>query len=153
MFEATSFLTLVKGTGGLKPEERARLPRDVKSTSPAYEVRLRPIFAMHGKGSADRFRRFLDVQLLWDEHMVRLVGDYLEANPTKKMVVLAGSGHIVYSDANPDRLKRMIEGDIATLSTGSRERFTGGKVIYLFAEREIALDPPGRLGMKLARAV
>jgi uncharacterized iron-regulated protein len=140
------------GIGGLKPEERARLPRDLKPADPAYRDRLRPIFAMHGKVSEERFGRFVDVQLLWDEHMARVAGDYLEANPAKQMVVLAGSGHVVYPDAIPGRFKRIIGGDVATLATGSRERFAGGNVDYLFAERDIALDPPGRLGMELARA-
>lgn len=140
------------GIGGLKPEERARLPRDLKPAGPAYRGRLRPIFAMHGKVSEERFGRFVDVQLLWDEHMARVAGDYLKANPTRTMVLLVGSGHVAYPDAIPDRLQRMVGGDVVTLATGSRERFAGGKVDYLFAERDIALDPPGRLGLELARA-
>jgi membrane-associated protease RseP (regulator of RpoE activity) len=92
----------------------------------------------------------VDVQLLRDEHMARVAGDYLEANPTRTMVLLAGSGHVAYQDANPDRLQRMVGGDVVTLATGSRERFAGGNLDYLFAERDIALDPPGRLGMELA---
>jgi hypothetical protein len=52
------------GIGGLKPEERVRLPGDLKPAAPAYRGRLRPISAMHGKMSQERFRRFVDVQLL-----------------------------------------------------------------------------------------
>jgi len=49
------------GIRGLKAKERARLPRDLKPADPAYKGRLRPIFAMHGQTSEDRFRRFLPV--------------------------------------------------------------------------------------------
>jgi hypothetical protein len=51
------------GIGGLKPEERARLPRDLKPADPAYRGRLRPIFAMHGNVSEERFGRFVDVRV------------------------------------------------------------------------------------------
>jgi hypothetical protein len=139
-----------KGIGALEPKERARLPQDLRPPELDYEARLRPIFAMHGKVSEDRFRRFVDVQLLCDQHMGRIAWDYLMRNPTKLMVILAGSGHVVFPDAIPGRLKRMIQGDVPTVATGARERFAGGNVDYLFVERGAALDPPGRLGVELA---
>jgi hypothetical protein len=55
------------GIGGLKPEDRARLPWDLKPADAAYKGRLRPIFALHGKTSEERFRRFVDVQAFRDE--------------------------------------------------------------------------------------
>jgi len=141
-----------KGIAGLGPDDRVRLPQDLRPARSAYEDRLRPIFAMHGKTSEERFRRFVDVQLLWDEHMARVARDYLVANPIKMLVILAGSGHVAYPDAIPGRLARMTKGESAVVVTGDRERFAEESVDFVFAEREIALDPPGRLGVELEGA-
>jgi len=138
------------GIEGLKSEERARLPEDLRAPDPAYLARLRPIFEMHGKASEEQFRRFADVQLLWDEHMARVARDYMIANPSKTMVILAGSGHIAYPDAIPGRLARMVPGEYAVVVTGPEARFPGGGIDFLLAERDVELPPPGRMGMMLA---
>jgi membrane-associated protease RseP (regulator of RpoE activity) len=105
---------------------------------------------MHENLSDERFRRFVDVQLFWDEHMARVAADYLKANPTRTMVVLAGSGHLAFEDAIPSRLARIAPGDYSVIVTGSGEGFVGDAVDYVLAERDIGLAPPGRFGMMLA---
>ena len=122
----------------------------MSTAAAGYEARLRPIFEMHGKVSDERFRRFVDVQTLWDEHMARVARDYLQANPGKTMVILAGAGHVVYPDAMPGRLGRMVRGEQAVVATGSAERYAGGEIDFLLAEREVDLPPPGRMGLMLA---
>jgi uncharacterized iron-regulated protein len=139
------------GIDGLGSEDRERLPQDLQPAGPAYKARLRPIFEMHGKTSEERFLRFVDVQLLWDEHMARVARDYLVENPAKQMVILAGSGHVVHPESIPDRLGRMVSGDVAALATGPVERFAGSNVDAIFVQRDIALESPGRLGLDLAR--
>lgn len=138
------------GIAGLSPQDRARLPEDMGTVQSGYEARLRPVFEMHGKVSDEQFRRFVDVQTLWDEHMARAARDYLEANPSKTMVILAGSGHVVYADAMPDRLGRMVRADQAVVATGSAGRYAGGEVDFFLAERDAELPPPGRMGLMLA---
>ena len=64
--------------------------------------------------------------MLWDEHMARVARDYLEANPTKTLVILAGSGHVAYPDAIPGRLARMSGDENVVVATGDRERFANG---------------------------
>ena len=66
------------------------------------------------------------------------------------MVILAGSGHVVYADAMPDRLGRMGRADQAVVATGSAGRYAGGEVDFLLAERDAELPPPGRMGLMLA---
>jgi C-terminal processing protease CtpA/Prc len=105
---------------------------------------------MHGKTSEERFRRFVDVQMLWDEHMARVARDYLHANPDKHLVVLAGSGHIAHPDAIPGRLARMLAEEYAVVVTGPSERFDGGSFDFRLAERAVELPPRGRLGVALA---
>ncbi len=138
------------GAPGLEAEDRALLPEDLAPPGAAYEAKLRPVFAMHGTLSEDRFRRFADVQLLWDEYMARAARDYLNANPGKTMLILAGSGHVAYADAIPGRLVRMTGADHAVVVTGPEARYTGGSVDFLIEERDIALEPPGRMGLMLA---
>jgi uncharacterized iron-regulated protein len=138
------------GVAGLSPQDRGLLPEDLAEPGSAYLDRLRPIFEMHGNVSEERFRRFAEVQMLWDEHMARVARDYLAANPENTMVVLAGSGHVAYPDAIPGRLARMLPGDYAVIATGPEERHAGGRVDFLLAERDIALPSPGRMGLMLA---
>jgi S1-C subfamily serine protease len=44
----------------------------------------------------------------------------------------------------------MLPGDYPVVATGSEERYEGGRVDFLLAEREADLPPPGRMGMMLA---
>ena len=106
---------------------------------------------MHGQLSADRLRRFAEVQMLWDEHMARVARDYLDANPGKALVILAGSGHVAHQDAIPGRLTRMTGVQTAVVATGPRDGFADADVDFVLAERDIALPEPGRVGMMLAR--
>ena len=139
-----------RGIVGLTPEERTRLSHDLAPPGPAYVDRLRSVFEMHGNMSAERFRRFVDVQLLWDEYMARVAADYLKEQPGKTLVILAGSGHVAYLDAIPGRLSRMVKARQAVVVTGSEAHHGNGAVDFFVAERDIELEKPGRLGMMLA---
>ena len=97
-----------------------------------------------------RFQRFADVQRLWDAYMARAASDFLAANPGKTLVLLAGSGHVVYPDAIPGRLAGPPPEEIAILATGPSERYPGVVPDVLFAERDLALEPAGQIGMELA---
>ncbi len=138
------------GIDALGADDRALLPEDLPAPELSYQDRLRPIFEMHGKVSDEKFRRFVDVQMLWDEHMARVARDYLVANPDKTLVILAGSGHVAYSDAIPGRLARMVPAEQTVVATGRAERFSDGNLDYLLAERDLDLAPSGRMGMMLA---
>jgi uncharacterized iron-regulated protein len=138
------------GFAGLSSQERARLPEDLPVPSAAYADRLRPIFEMHGEMADDRLQRFVEVQMLWDEHMARGSRDFLRENPDKTLVILAGSGHVAYPDAIPGRLDRMIKAQQTVVVTGDVEDLADGAVDFVIAERNIELEPPGRLGMRLA---
>jgi C-terminal processing protease CtpA/Prc len=139
------------GLADLSSEDRGRLPADLSPPDTAYQEKLRPIFEMHEKLSADRLRRFAEVQVLWDEHMARVARDYLDANPGKTLVILAGSGHVAYQDAIPGRLARMTGAETAVVATGPCDRFAEADVDFVLAERDIDLPEPGRVGMMLAR--
>lgn len=139
------------GLSALSSEERRRLPADLSPPDAVYKERLRPVYEMHVQLSADRLQRFAEVQMLWDEYMARVARDYLDANPGKALVILAGSGHVAYQDAIPGRLTRMTGVQTAVVATGPRDRFADADVDFVLAERDIALPEPGHLGMMLAR--
>jgi uncharacterized iron-regulated protein len=138
------------GIDALGSDDRALLPADLPSPDTAYQDRLRPVFEMHGRTSEERFRRFVDVQMLWDEHMARVARDYLNANPEKTLVILAGSGHVAFADAIPGRLARMVSAGQAVVATGRADRFSDGDLDYLLVERDVELAPSGSMGMMLA---
>ena len=139
------------GVAALGAVERERLGLGPDDDTRALRERMGPIFAAHGPMDAQRLDRFVDVQRLWDASMARAAAEYLEANPNRHLVILAGSGHVVPPQAIPGRLARMGFPGGAVIATGEVERFSDGEPRYLFAERELTLDPPGRLGVDLVR--
>jgi uncharacterized iron-regulated protein len=104
------------GVDGLSAADRARLP-EIDRSDTEYLRRLGRIYVDHPGGSGN-FDRFLDVQLLWDESMAARAGDYLKANPDRRMVVIAGNGHVAYGSGIPQRLKRRLKVDQAIVVQG-----------------------------------
>jgi uncharacterized iron-regulated protein len=95
-----------EGMDALSDEERKELPRAMDVADEDYRSRLRQVFDQH-KGSGDRnFDFFLQAQVIWDEVMAESIADYLERNPDRRMVVLAGGGHVAYGAGIPKRAFR-----------------------------------------------
>ena len=150
---APSELVARVSSGGLEsltPEERRGLVVSPPQGDAAYEARLRPIFALHGQADEARFQRFADVQRLWDAYMARTASDFLANNPQKRLVILAGSGHVVHGDAIPGRLAGFGRADVVIIATAPRDPDAASGSDILFAERELSLEPPGQMGMELA---
>jgi uncharacterized iron-regulated protein len=104
------------GLDRLDTEDRARLP-EIDRSDADYRRRLEGIYAEH-PGDRGHFQRFLDVQLLWDEAMAARAADYLKTHPERRLVVIAGNGHIAYGSGIPQRLKRRLEIDAAIVVQG-----------------------------------
>lgn len=94
------------GLDGLGEEERQQLPAEIDRSDNAYEQRLREIYEQHPQMKKENFDRFVDVQLLWDESMAAQAAAWLQAHPAKKMVLLAGTGHLIFGSGIPDRVTR-----------------------------------------------
>ncbi|HQV15941.1 MAG TPA: ChaN family lipoprotein [Denitromonas sp.] len=147
-------LTRKIGEGGLAaltPEARATLPADYARGNTAYEARVRRAFNMHPMEGAN-FDNFLDVMLTWDETMAATAAAYLAANPGRRMVIFAGSGHIAHRDGIPARLERRTGKRVSTvLVAGEHTAETGiADFFVLSALRE--LPPAGLLGAYLESA-
>src|SRR4028118_1600443 len=61
-----------------------------------------------GQGNSTSFERFFTAQVLWDETMADKIAQFLKANPNYQVVVLAGTGHIIYGYGIPSRVARRL---------------------------------------------
>jgi uncharacterized iron-regulated protein len=138
------------GIDSLSAEERARLPADMDRDGKAYAERLHAVFAMHPEpkdGQQRDFESFLSVQLLWDETMAETAAAFLRQHPDHRLVVLAGSGHVAYRDAIPDRLARRlpVASSVVVQEEGGQIDVSNADIALL--TEELSLPPVGKLGI------
>jgi aminopeptidase N len=94
------------GMDSLTDDMRKDVPAQMDFSDLEYSERLRQVFAQH-EGSNERdFDFFLQSQILWDEGMARSIDEYLRRNPDRRMIVLAGGGHLAYGSGIPKRTFR-----------------------------------------------
>lgn len=96
-----------QGLASLTPAELRRLPEGVNAPAPDSFIDLiAASYPSHGKrGSA--FRNLCEAQLLRNRVMARRIGNYLQENPGRVMVVLAGGGHARKSGGIPEELRNL----------------------------------------------
>jgi uncharacterized iron-regulated protein len=95
-----------QGMDSLTEEDRKETPPDLDFSDEQYRERLREVFAQH-KGSEEKnFDFFLQAQILWDETMAQSIDEYLKDNPDRRMVVIAGGGHLQFGSGIPKRTFR-----------------------------------------------
>lgn len=81
----------------LNEEQRKIAPKEIDQSNFEYKNVLEKTFSVHipiknkSKMSLDKFYQS---QLIWDEAMAENIDNYINENPDKTVVVLAGSGHI-----------------------------------------------------------
>ncbi len=88
------------------------LPADdpgIDAGDPYYEAYIGAFLAGHAAGTGSR-ERFLRAQLLWDETMAATAADFLSrpGRPPRKLVIFAGSNHVLYGFGIPRRLFRRV---------------------------------------------
>jgi uncharacterized iron-regulated protein len=155
------------GDGGLESlsaDERARIPAEIDNDDSAYRERVKAVFDLHPKGWQEQaegddkdegkdegkaFERFLSVQLLWDEGMAERAARYLQDHPDKRMVILAGSGHLEYGQGIPQRLLRRLPLSSAIVLNGGMRDLDPQAADYLLFPRRVELAATGRLGVML----
>ncbi len=111
------------GIASLSADQSSRIPADIDRDDEDYRNHVKAVFDMHPKGDDAVFEHFLDVQLLWDEGMAERAARYLEANPGKTLVVLAGAGHVEYGRGIPARVQRRLPVPSATVINGTLRPF------------------------------
>ncbi len=107
------------GIDSLTEEEKKEIPQQMDFSNNKYRERLREIFEKHGGSRERQFDFFYQSQILWDETMSQSIDDFFRKNPDYEkegqMVVLAGSGHLMYGDGIPKRTFRRNGYDYATI--------------------------------------
>ena len=139
------------GIKGLTERQRASIPSEIQPADDAYKARLRAAFEQHQSAKPGAFDHFVEAQLVWDESMAANAADYLNANQGRRMVILAGSGHIAFGSGIPSRLERRIHASYAiVLSSG--EAIEPRIADYILLSNRQQLPPTGALGASLEEA-
>ena len=137
------------GFDDLPAELKDQLPESYDWSDKDYEKRLRSVFDEHPEYSAE-FEDFLRGQLTWDESMAESAADYLDKNPESRLLIFAGSGHIIYGSGIPNRIKRRT--DVKQFSIlVSEDLLPASKNIadFLVLSAEQSLEPVGLIGALL----
>lgn len=137
-----------QGIQGLAPEDRSQLPEEIDRSDEAYRERLHKVFSRHEGKEEAQFERFLDVQYSWDEGMAQSIADYLARHPEKRMVVLAGSGHLAWGSGIPSRVARRIGGEYAIVLPAEKG-VKPGMADYLVATEQKRLSPRPLIGVMI----
>jgi uncharacterized iron-regulated protein len=103
-----------EGLESLTPDDRQWIPPDsqIRTDNAAYREMIREVYdEIHqGRSVSSNFDRFFLAQVLWDETMAQGVADFLQAQPDRQVIVLAGDGHVVYGYGIPSRVARRAAG-------------------------------------------
>ena len=94
------------GMDSLTGDERKDVPDQMDFSDTEYRDRLKEVFGQHGSSSERNFDFFYEAQVLWDEGMARSIDEYLRKEPDRRMIVVAGLGHLAYGSGVPKRTFR-----------------------------------------------
>jgi len=139
------------GFDGLSQEDKGKIPAEIDYSDKAYHERLKSIYEKHSHSDKKGFERFLQVQLLWDEGMAERASEYLRSNPDRQLVVLAGSGHLMYGSGIPQRVSRRVQGERAIILPVGDFKAVPGVGDFLVHDAGETLPPSGLIGIYLAQ--
>ena len=142
------------GIASLSSKERKFLPTVIDKSNSKYTARLKEVFGQHSHGKVFNqkgFNKFEEAQLAWDEGMAFASSNYLTENPKKRMVILAGSGHLINRDGIPSRLDRLLElsgkqRSVVILSHDEKP-YTSKEADFSLKTKNIKLPPAGLIGI------
>lgn len=94
------------GIESLSEDEKKELPSEMDMTDEEYKKRLKETFEKHEGSEGRDFENFYQSQIIWDEVMAQRIDEYIRENPSKKIVIIVGGGHLTYSSGIPRRAFR-----------------------------------------------
>ena len=147
--ELTHKITKV-GIKGLSKKERQQLPAIIDRSNKDYAKRITSVFSRHSHTSSKGIAKFLDAQLAWDEGMAFAAANYLKKNPAKRMVIIAGGGHVINRSGIPNRLDRQISSRSAVVLNNVGEAPSATQGDFLLFSPEIKLPAKGMMGILMA---
>ncbi|TCJ12331.1 PDZ domain-containing protein [Parasulfuritortus cantonensis] len=138
------------GVAALTVTERLWLPAQMEAADDGYRQRIRAAFDQHPAHVRADFENFVTAQVLKDEVMAARAADYLIRNPARRLVILAGNGHLLRGAGIPKRLSRRVGApSVIVVNNPGDELAPDMADILLFPERQ-ELPPAGRLGIVLS---
>ncbi len=138
-----------KGIQSLSGEEKLLLP-ELDLYRPEYRVFLEEVFKKHEfHDNKTNFEYFFQAQVLRDENMAERAIEFLRKNPSYKMVILVGKGHLLYGYGIPASLKRRNFHNFKTIVLGEVEKFKPGLSDYWFLPDHRDFKPSPKLGVIL----
>ena len=140
-------------TDELTDEQFSQVAAERDVELPGYRERLTTVHAMHNNSPhGSNFNGFLQAQSMWDETMAESIVNYLQAHPKKRMVVIAGTGHVYKDSAIPPRVARRMKVRQSVLIGDNgmdRGLEEGKKLDYLMFTESVNLPPAGKIGIVL----
>ena len=137
------------GFDDLPAELKGQLPESYDWSDKAYEKRLRSVFDEHPNYPGE-FEDFLRGQLTWDESMAESAAQYLDKNPESRLLILAGSGHIMFGSGIPNRIKRRIDVEqVSILPSEDLLPISENIADFLVLSEQQSLEPFGLIGALL----
>ncbi len=137
-----------EGIAALSEEERAQIPARLERDIPGYRERLQAIYDEHPEIQDMSLENFVEAQLIWDESMAERAARHLDAHPARRLVVLAGDGHVVRSGI-PARFTLRSGLEAVNVLQGDPQKVTAGDADYVLVSEVIELARGGTLGVFL----
>ncbi len=138
------------GIESLNEAQKNQLPNTIDRGNQAYRERLHEIFMQHPHAEEKEFETFMEIQLLWDESMAARAAEWLKQNADGHLVILAGSGHIIYGSGIPDRLQRRIKVSQSSVINAAGEAPVSADMgDYVIMSEPQKLPASGKLGVFL----
>ncbi|MGE0082658.1 MAG: ChaN family lipoprotein, partial [Thiohalomonadaceae bacterium] len=140
-----------QGMAALGEQERAQLP-EIDRGNARYRERLRTLYEAHPARKGGSFENFVEAQLLWDEGMAQRAAEYLAQHPGRRMVILAGAGHVAWRDGIPRRLDRRMALSAAVVLSGAQESLSPEVADFVLLPAPAELPPKGMMGVLMETA-
>lgn len=139
-----------EGIYKLPEEEKMHLP-ELDLFRPEYRNYLEKVFQSHEfQNNQTNFEYFYQAQILRDENMAERAVEFLKKNPSYKMIILVGRGHLEYGYGIPASLKRRNFHNFKTIILGNVEKIDPFIGDYWFLpEFEENFVPSPKLGVIL----
>ena len=137
------------GLDALSEEQRKKIPVDMDMSDEQYAQRLRKVFAQEGHEllNEGKFYDFYQAQVLWDETMAHTAHEFLSKAPDHQMVVLAGSGHIMYGSGIPERVHRLNGKDFVILISANFQNIDETVADYVLFPSPLSPPTSPKLGI------
>ncbi|NOQ47008.1 MAG: PDZ domain-containing protein, partial [Desulfobulbaceae bacterium] len=140
-------------TDELTEEQNASIASERNLDMPGYSDRLGIVHSQHRNSpNGNGFVGFIQAQAMWDETMAESITNYLKAHPEKRMVIIAGTGHVYKDSAIPPRVARRLEvrQSVVVVDNGMESgREQGKQADYLMFTTPVELEPAGKIGVVL----